>query len=635
MFRFDHTWIREEGCEDVIAEAWQSDCVGTSMFRLVHKIKQCRLQLIRWSQSQVRVTPRLIEKKKCHLQALEKQRPDVYNAREVNSVRRELCGLMKQEETCWRQRSRVAWLHGGDNNSKYFHECASQRKRTNTIHGLRDSNQIWQTEPRVMESIAVEYFQSLFVFSNPTHIDQVTQLVDEVVTQDMNMKLLHPFTTEEVKAALFQMHPSKAPGSDGMTALFFQQYWHIVGLHIIDAVLDCLNSARMLGCLNFTNILLIPKVKAPRSMAQFRPISLCNVIYKLISKVLVNRMKYLLTYVISACQSAFVPGRMITDNIIVSFEMLHFLKNKRGGKVGQMAAKLDMSKAYDRVEWDYLRAILLKLGFHEQWVALVMMCVTSVTYSIMLNGEQKGFIRPGRGLRQGDPLSPYLFLICAEGLSALLRKAERDSILQGISICRGGPRISHLFFADDSIIFCNATLGECEALLELLNIYEHASSQKINSGKIALFFSHNTQHDCRQRIMALFGTSPTTQFEKYLGLPPVIGKSKKSAFNGIKDRVGSRLQGWKEKLLSQAGREVLIKAVIQAIPTYAMRCFKFPKGLCSEISSMATRFWWGKRGLERKVHWLGKNQLTRGKCEGGMGFRELSLFNMALLARQG
>jgi hypothetical protein len=269
---------------------------------------------------------------------------------------------------------------------------------------------------------------------------------------------------------------------------------------------------------------LIPKVKAPEHMSQFRPISLCNVLYKIISKVLVNRMKYLLTDVISACQSAFVLRRMIMDNIIVSFEMLHFLKNKRGGKVGQMAVKLDMSKAYDRVEWDYLRAILLKLGFHGRWVELVMMCVTSATYSIMLNGEQKGFIRPGRGLRQGDPLSPYLFLICAEGLCALLRKAERDNLIHGILICRGGPRVSHLFFADDSIIFCNATTGECEALLALLKTYEHALGQKINCEKTALFFSHNTQPDCRQIILNLFGTSTTIQFEKYLGLPPVIGK---------------------------------------------------------------------------------------------------------------
>ncbi len=229
-----------------------------------------------------------------------------------------------------------------------------------------------------------------------------------------------------------------------------------------------------------------------------------------------------------------------------------------------------MSKAYDRVEWDYLRAILFKLGFHERWVSLIMMRVSSVTYSVMVNGEQKGFIKPGRGLRQGDPLSPYLFLICAKGLSALLRKAERDNLIHGISICRGGPRVSHLFFADDSIIFCNANTEECEALLELLKTYEHASGQKINSGKTALFFSHNAQQDCRQIILNLFGTSTTTQFEKYLGLPLVIGKAKKRAFNDIKDRVWRCLQGWKEKLLSQAGREVLIKAVIQDIPTYEL-----------------------------------------------------------------
>ena len=149
----------------------------------------------------------------------------------------------------------------------------------------------------------------------------------------------------------------------------------------------------MLGCLNFTNIVLIPKVKAPECMSQFRHISLCNVLYKIISKVLVNRMKTMLTDVISDYQSAFVPGRMITNNVIVSFEMLHYLKNKKGSKNVQMAAKLDMSKAYDKVKWDYLRAILLKLGFHEKWVSPVMVCVTFVTYSVMVNGEQKGFIK--------------------------------------------------------------------------------------------------------------------------------------------------------------------------------------------------------------------------------------------------
>ena len=143
-----------------------------------------------------------------------------------------------------------------------------------------------------------------------------------------------------------------------------------------------------------------------------------------------------------------------------------------------------------------------------------------------------------------------MFLICAEGLSALLRKAEIDRLIHGISVCRGSPRVSHLFFADDSIIFCNATTSDCQALLYLLNVYEDASGQKVNSNKTALFFSHSTTQDSRDIILHLFGTTAITQFEKYLGLPPVIGRAKKRAFNDLKDRVGRRLQGWKEKLLS-------------------------------------------------------------------------------------
>ena len=171
-----------------------------------------------------------------------------------------------------------------------------------------------------------------------------------------------------------------------------------------------------------------------------------------------------------------------------------------------------------------------------------------------------------------------------------------------------GVHVSHinLFFANDSIIFCRASNSDCEALHNLLLLYEKASGQKINGEKIALFFSKNTPEETRLAIAASFGSLNSTQFEKYLGLPPIIGRAKKKAFNKIKDRIWQRLQGWKEKLLSQAGREILIKAVIQAIPTYAMSVFQFPAGLCADICSMANRFWWGQRGGNRKIHWVGK-----------------------------
>ena len=309
----------------------------------------------------------------------------------------------------------------------------------------------------------------------------------------------------------------------------------------------------MLGSINFTNIILIPKVKNSEAMIQFRPISLCNVLYKIVSKVLVNRMKSILPRVISDSQSAFVPGKLITNNVIMAFEVLHYLKNLGVGNNFQMAAKLDMSKAYDRVKWSYLKAILFKLGFHGRWVELIMVCVSSTSYSVLVNGAPHGYIKPTRGLRQGDPLSPYLFLICAEGLSALLHKKERENSIQGIAICLGGPRISHLFFADDSVIFCRASIHDCGALHNVLAIYERASGQKINKAKTALFFSKNTPPSTRTSILTMFGTSATSQFEKYLGLPPIMGRSKKRAFNDIKDRIWKRLQGWKEKLLSQVG----------------------------------------------------------------------------------
>ena len=322
-----------------------------------------------------------------------------YDSEGVNRLRREVNILQEKAEIMWRQRSRVAWLQEGDRNTKYFHACASQRKRTNTIARLRAANGEWQTDQGVLGTMAVDYFNNLFSTSSPHAISEVTSQVDSVVSEDMNDSLLATFTEDEIRQALFQMSPSKAPGPDGMTVLFFQKYWHIVGPDVIAVVLDFLNTGRMLSSTNFTNIVLIPKVKSPANMTQFRPISLCNVLYKIVAKVLVNRMKAILPCVISDSQSAFVSGRMITDNVIISFEVLHYLKNLHGGRNYQMAAKLDMSKAYDRVEWDYLKAMLLQLGFHQKWVGLIMECVMSPTFSVMMNGDPTGYIKPSRGLR--------------------------------------------------------------------------------------------------------------------------------------------------------------------------------------------------------------------------------------------
>ena len=217
----------------------------------------------------------------------------------------------------------------------------------------------------------------------------------------------------------------------------------------------------------------------------------------------------------------------------------------------------------------------------------------------MLNGQPHGLIYPTRGLRQGDPLSPYLFLLVTEGLHTLFSKAEAKGDISGISLCSVGPRISHLLFADDNLVFCRTSVSECVKLQSILYNYELASGQSINRGKTNIFFSTNTSHQT-QAIKSFLGIPSIQKFEQYLGLPSLIGRAKKKSFSVIKERIWKKLKGWKEKLLSQAGREILIKAVVQAIPMYTMSCFKLPKGLIKEIEVLIRKFWWVIEGSKRK-----------------------------------
>ena len=256
-----------------------------------------------------------------------------------------------------------------------------------------------------------------------------------------------------------------------------------------------------------------------------------------------------------------------------------------------MALKLDMSKVYDRVEWVFLERIMHHLGIEERLIKIIMACVQSVSYAVLLNEQPVGNIKPTRGLRQGNPLSPYLFLLCARGLQSLIHQVEVDGHIRGVAICRDGPKVSHLFFANDSVLFCRATEAECNKILEILEVYERGSGQKINRERTNLFFSSNTPLPLQEQIQQLSGVPAIRQYEKYLGLPALVGRAKKQSFIFLKERVWKKLQGWKEKLLSQARREVLIKAVIQAILTYTISCFKLPKGLVRELESLIGKFW--------------------------------------------
>ena len=224
---------------------------------------------------------------------------------------------------------------------------------------------MWQEDETVFSGILNKFYEELFTSSNPHGLDRILDGVHEVVTEEMRVDLAKPYTAEEVDCAIKEMAPLKAPGPDGMPHLFYQTYWTEVGMDVSQGVLSSLNSGSLLKSVNHTFITLIPKVKNPERVTEFRPISLCNVIYKIVSKVIANRLKPILNSIISETQSAFVADRLITDNILIAFETLHHMKNSCTGKNGFMALKLDMSKAYDRVEWIFWKSILLKMGFQE------------------------------------------------------------------------------------------------------------------------------------------------------------------------------------------------------------------------------------------------------------------------------
>uniref|UniRef100_A0A803P1S7 Reverse transcriptase domain-containing protein n=1 Tax=Cannabis sativa TaxID=3483 RepID=A0A803P1S7_CANSA len=366
-------------------------------------------------------------------------------------------------------------------NTRFIHAHASSRKSKNVIKSLINTQGFSVSSKAEMTNVICDYYTSLFTSDgvDPDSLNEILTTVPATITQEMNRSLTTPFTSNEVYEALQSMSPDKSPGCDGMSAMFYQHYWNIVGSSVTSLVLGVLNDGNNLTDLNKSIITLIPKVANPTSMTEYRPISLCNVIYKLISKTIVNRFKQVLPFVISETQSAFLSNRLITDNILIAFELIHHLRHRQQGRIGYSALKLDMSKAFDRVEWKYLEAIMDKMGFDHHWISLIMRCISTSSFSFSLNGDIVGHVTPHRGLRQGDPLSPYLFLICSKGLSRFLQAQEQSGMLKGLCLTRNAPSVSHLLFADDSLLFCQSTEQSAMSIKRSLDTYHRASGQEM------------------------------------------------------------------------------------------------------------------------------------------------------------
>lgn len=222
----------------------------------------------------------------------------------------------------------------------------------------------------------------------------------------------------------------------------------------------------------------------------------------------------------------------------------------------------------------------VRMGFATDFIRLIMMYITIVSYKVLTNRAPSNSIQTTCELRQGCPLSPYLFIICAKDLSTMSQQAKMQALVKGVSVCNNAPRVSHLCFANDSILYCQASVLANVHIQNILAIYGATLGQHLNREETKLLFSCNTNEDVMNDIKELWGVHSIHHHDKYLGLPSFVDRSKFHTFWYIKDKVWAKRRGWKEKLLSQVGRKVLTKAIIQAILTYVMSCFKIPKGVC-------------------------------------------------------
>ncbi|PKI36247.1 hypothetical protein CRG98_043359 [Punica granatum] len=460
------------------------------------------------------------------------------------------------------------------------------------------------------------------------------ELVNATITDSKNERLIQTPDDKEILMALNSIPNLKSPSPDGIPSLFYKHYGDTMKPLLISTVKSFFNSGFILQEWNNTFICLVPKCQGAFTFKDVRPISLCNVCYKVILKIIANRLKPLLERIISPNQTAFIEGRLINENGLLAQEILHIMRKTKARK-GWFEMKIDFTKAFDNLEWSFIIKILESLGFHQIFISWIYQCISTTTFSILLNGSLHGHFSPSRGIRQGDPILPYLFVVSMEILSRVLYRAKSNRDIKGIQISRGGPQISHLMFADDLLILSRATEANIKNVKSILDKFCSWSGQEVNSTKSGLFFSKNTTVEMRRISESILGIRKLKDNSKYLGNPLFIKHRRKESFQFLIDKIKSKLASWKAKLLSWAGRATLINPVINNTPIYTMSLFRLLKSTLSAIDKVTRRFWWGVN-KEEGSYFAPKSwdNICQPRAKGGLGFYRAEDSNKAMLSKQ-
>ncbi|GAU16239.1 hypothetical protein TSUD_298710 [Trifolium subterraneum] len=506
---------------------------------------------------------------------------------ELHGITIDIHALSKRNASiCWQQ-SRSLWLKEGDANTKYFHSVVASRRRGNVISSIQVDDAIVEGVQLIRQAV-FSHFSSHFKASTVER-PGVDNLQFIRLTLVEGGSLTKPFSVEEVKTAIWDCDSYKSPGPDGINFGFIKDFWSEMQTDIMRFMAEFHRNGKLTKGLNSTFIALIPKVDSPQRLNDFRPISLVGSLYKVLAKVLANRLRLVIGSVISESQTAFVKDRQILDGILIANEVVD---EARKSKKELLLFKVDFEKAYDSVDWGYLDAVMGRIPTDEFPLE--------------------------RGLRQGDPLSPFLFLLAAEGLNVLMTAMVDNHFFTGYSIgLQNHISVSHLQFADDTLLLGTKCWANVRALRAALVLFESISGLKVNFNKSMLVGVNIDDSWVRAAANALHCKVGKVPF-LYLGLP-IGGDPRRLVFwEPVLTRIRNRLSGWKSRFLSFGGRLILLKSVLTSLPVYALSFFKAPSGTISSIDSLLNNFFWGGSEEIRKISWISWNTLCLRKEFGGL-----------------
>ncbi|XP_074291347.1 uncharacterized protein LOC141618137 [Silene latifolia] len=436
-------------------------------------------------------------------------------------------------------------------------------------------------------------------------------------------------TSKETVSCIFSIPSSKAPGPDGFSRQFFKDSWSIIRTEVYEAIVDFFHTGKLLKQLNATLVTLIPKVDNPTSVLEFRPIACCNLIYKCISKLLCTRLGEVLPDIVNPNQGGFIKGRNIVENVLICQDLIRLYNRKSASP--RCLIKIDLRKAYDTIEWNFLHHMLTALQFPKVFIDKIMVYVISTTYSLALNGNSFCFFHGKRGLGQGDPLSPLLFTLCMEYLSRILNVVGGQDDFRFHPLC-GPMKLNHLLFADDLLLFSKGNTASIMWMLSAFSTFSDASGLCLNRDKSDIYFN-GVSGDVIAEIMQVSGFRKGTLPFGYLGVPISSKKLSKNDCMQLVDMITMRIRAWGARQLSYSGRLALINSMLTSLHSYWASIFLIPNGIMKKIDNICRNFLWcGKHSYLRSpnVHW---DKCCSPKAEGGLGIRASKLWNKALLGK--